>query len=587
MTAHVVTNEDLGANTTERYKSSSSRSSRSRSRSRRPKNPRVNRKFDPSRYATRLIALKFAYLGQRYNGLEYHTKNTTPLPTIEEELWKALNKARLIFPTPNPLISDGEVNWEGCDFSKSGRTDKGVSAFGQVIGIRVRSNRPVNRVQSKEQGQIQQGVGSGNDIEIAALPLGSGDHQISSSPPLANSWSEESLSFDHINDEIPYCQVLNRLLPPDIRILAWCPSPPTDFSARFSCKERRYRYFFTNPAFTPTHGSAGLTEYAAVRTASGRCKREGWLDIEAMREGAKKFVGLHDFRNFCKLDASKQIDNFQRRIFHADIEEVDPRTGPAGYIRLLGFEEYENMHRSTQKGGTDLTHTPKIYTFTLHGSAFLWHQVRHMVAILFIIGQGLESPDLIDELLDAQKTPGKPMYEMAEDAPLVLWDCIFPREGSNSREDALDWICVGDDTGQENGIAATSGGKGNGKHGSGGVVDDLWKVWRQRKIDEVLAGSLLDLVAEQGNRDGGNAISASNGNTSKADIRSFSQKVFHGGNGPRLVGRYLPILQKPRMHNVEYLNARFAKRKGFELHREAKEMGFRTVMNDIVDEVVE
>ena len=531
-----------------------------------------------------MIALKFAYLGQRYNGLEYHTKNTTRLPTIEEELWKALNKARLIFPIPSPLISDGEVNWEGCDFSKSGRTDKGVSAFGQVVAIRVRSNRPVSRAQSKTSEEANGDIK--NDIEIVSLPLEIGDQEASSPSSLLNGWNEATLSFDHINDEIPYCQVLNRLLPPDIRILAWCPSPPTDFSARFSCKERRYRYFFTNPAFSPTHGLAGIAEHVAVRTASGERKREGWLDIAAMREGAKRFVGLHDFRNFCKLDASKQIENFQRRVFHADIEEVDPRTGPAGYVGLLGFAQYGNKHRSISSDGTDLSYTPKIYTFTLHGSAFLWHQVRHMVAILFIIGQGLESPDLVDELLDVQKTPRKPMYEMAEDAPLVLWDCIFPRVESNSREDALEWVYVGDKTGHEKGITAASGGKGDGKHGLGGVVDDLWKVWRQRKIDEVLAGSLLDLVAQQGNNDGANAVSASNSDP-KMETRHFSQKVFQGGNGPRLVGKYLPVLQKPRMPTAEYLNARFAKRKGFEQHPDMKEKGFRKVTDDTVDNAVE
>lgn len=30
----------------------------------------------------------------------------------------------------------------------------------------------------------------------------------------------------------------------------------------------------------------------------------------------------------------------------------------------------------------------------IKGSAFLWHQVRCMVAVLFLIGQGLESPDV-------------------------------------------------------------------------------------------------------------------------------------------------------------------------------------------------
>ncbi|TKA41031.1 hypothetical protein B0A49_12618, partial [Cryomyces minteri] len=40
--------------------------------------------FDPSKYSTRFIALKFAYLGRAYNGFEYHANNKTPLPTVEE-----------------------------------------------------------------------------------------------------------------------------------------------------------------------------------------------------------------------------------------------------------------------------------------------------------------------------------------------------------------------------------------------------------------------------------------------------------------------------------------------------------------------
>ncbi|KAL9074385.1 MAG: hypothetical protein Q9157_004412 [Trypethelium eluteriae] len=108
--------------------------------------PRV---FDPSRYATRLIALKFAYLGERYNGLEHHANNKTPLTTIEEELWKALMKTKLIFPTTKdgtPLTSaDADMSWWGCEFSKCGRTDKGVSAFGQVVGLRVRSSGPLHQ----------------------------------------------------------------------------------------------------------------------------------------------------------------------------------------------------------------------------------------------------------------------------------------------------------------------------------------------------------------------------------------------------------------------------------------------------------
>ena len=66
--------------------------------------------------------------------------------------WKALNRARLIFPKDAHPLAPGEVNWEGTEYSKCGRTDKGVSAFGQVIGIRV-SNRPLGRDQEKEGNQ--------------------------------------------------------------------------------------------------------------------------------------------------------------------------------------------------------------------------------------------------------------------------------------------------------------------------------------------------------------------------------------------------------------------------------------------------
>lgn len=45
------------------------------------------------------------------------------------------------------------------------------------------------------------------------------------------------------SEELPYCRILNGLLPNDIRVLAWA-SVADDFSARFSCKMRTYKYWF-------------------------------------------------------------------------------------------------------------------------------------------------------------------------------------------------------------------------------------------------------------------------------------------------------------------------------------------------------
>ncbi|KAI9770864.1 MAG: hypothetical protein M1835_006498 [Candelina submexicana] len=551
----------------------------------RPKPSRTNRVFDPAKYSTRLIALKFAYLGQRYNGFEYHVNNKTPLPTVEEALWKVLNKAKLIFPIDNEYLKPGEINWEGCEYSKCGRTDKGVSAFGQVIGIRVRSNRPLER-EGNEQSELANcvaqtekesvhGIDTRPDaVDVASSPLVRSFPTTKSCPssPLDGPGHESAVPFDSIRDEIPYPQFLNRILPEDIRILAWCPSPPPNFSARFSCKERRYRYFFTQPAFAPTPGPAGLTDVVGDRKPR---RREGWLDIQAMRKAAKAFEGLHDFRNFCKVDPGKQITNFERRVFCADIEEVDPRHGLVGYVGRPGFGPFESSSSVLQNAAEDFrgdeVTTPRIYTFTVHGSAFLWHQVRCMAAILFLIGQGLESPSLVSALLDIKANPTRPMYEMATDAPLVLWDCIFPREGSECRDDALDWIYVGDDRMAESGKAIGSTA-GDGKFGTGGVVDDMWKVWRKRKIDEVLAGMLLDVAV-------GPSVEEGSGG-----VRPRSQRIFDGSNSPAMKGSYVPVLEKMRMESVEVVNARYAAKKGLPAGEDLEAPAFRQVVLNRDDE---
>lgn len=538
------------------------------------KKPHTARDFDPAKYNTRLVAFKLAYLGKRYNGFEYHAGNPTPLPTIEEELWKALNKARLIFPAGSHPLQPGEVNWEGTDYSKCGRTDKGVSAFGQVIGIRVRSNRPLGK--NKKKQDVDEAVESPGNVaddyynlfpkedgeqdafntlprpgglELAAPPLGLSEGNVedigTEELNIDDPEYQDSLNFDPVKDEIQYCQLLNRLLPPDIRILAWCPSPPIDFSARFSCRERRYKYFFTQPAFSP---APHHLEVEVPGRSPGQVK-DGWLDIQAMREAAKAFEGVHDFRNFCKVDGGKQISNFERTIFYSNIEEVEDYTSALAYLNGTDF----------LPAGSTSSNNPKVYTFTLHGSAFLWHQVRHMVAILFLVGQGLEKPSIVSELLDVEKNPRRPTYEMATDTPLVLWDCIFPREDDPERKDAMQWLYIGD--GPQ---------RGDTKYGTPGLMDDLWKLWRERKIDEMLAGTLMGAVASQGSK-------VSDLERSDGSRASKSQKVFSGDDAPRLQGTYTPVMKKPLMDSVEVINEKYAVRKGFESSEDMKEQGFRRV----------
>ncbi|CCE73185.1 Piso0_000208 [Millerozyma farinosa CBS 7064] len=270
------------------------------------------KQFDFGKHSKRFIAIKFAYLGWNYSGLSFQYE-PAPLPTVEEEILKALEKAKII-PAVDPLC---------CDLSRCGRTDRGVSAMNQVMSLTVRSN-------------------------------------------LA---PEEQDSTSNDGRELPYLAILNSLLPPDIRVTAVCLHPPPNFNARFSCLYRQYRYFF----------------------------RPHDLDVELMSKAAKKYEGVHDFRSFCKIDGSKQITNYKREILSADV----------------------------------LPYDDELYMLELKGTAFLWHQVRCMAAVLFLVGQKHESIDVIDELLNVDKYPSKPNYEMANDIPLVLFDCVYP---------SMEWI---------------------------------------------------------------------------------------------------------------------------------------------------
>jgi tRNA pseudouridine38/39 synthase len=550
-----------------------------------PKKP--PKPFDPSKYTTRLVALKFAYLGTGYNGFEHHVGNRTPLPTIEEEIWKALVKCRLIFPPSlkgldlegaraEGLLGDEEqgngegdmvgmvekvpVDWEGCQYSKCGRTDKGVSAFGQVIGVRLRSSKPVPRrkevlpIQEDDNYPVVEGLRAldvnGNEKTAEELP-----------PPLPEEESDDPAStWDQVKDELSYIPLLNKVLPPTIRILAWCPTPPPTFDARFSCKERQYRYFFTSPAFLPSPGPSGIQRNG---------QREGWLDIEAMEEAASYLVGSHDFRNFCKVDPSKQMDSFIRRITATSIDKIQDSEAPA-FVRNDAFA-FISATASPATLGELLPGSNKagLYAFTVRGSAFLWHQVRCMIGILFLIGQGLESPLLVKQLLDADSNPRKPKYEMASDKPLVLWDCFFTASSGQGKfsmgekpegyldrglgEDELEWVYAGEEVGGR-----------SGKWGGGGVMEELWRGWREKKMEEVLAGQLMDMVAKQGRSlalaVAGEEQRAGQGMNGKA--KGGGQRVFEGDDLAKSRGKYVPVLKKERMHEVAVINAKYLEKKG-------------------------
>ncbi|KAK4698983.1 tRNA pseudouridine38/39 synthase, partial [Phenoliferia sp. Uapishka_3] len=379
----------------------------------------------------------FAYDGWAHSGLAWQPPTAkTPFTTVEAEILQALLVSRLIEP-----IKDKENDGFGCGFERCGRTDAGVSSSGQVINLWVRSDLedPMGTGAGKAPAECEMIEACG---AITQVDKRSGEEDRPASPTGSATSSLESTKSENIirrkpasSVEIPYVTILNKHLPPTVRILAWSPVSPT-FSSRYSCIWRHYKYFFsTSPSapflssrfdFGSAYADADQTAEWQRRLAQADFKQLE-LDVDLMRDALRRLVGEHDFRNLCKVDAPKQLTTHVRTVISASIDRV------AG--------EGEDM-----------------FVLNLRGGAFLYNQVRHIVALLFLVGARLETPDVVDRLLwTSDRTPstealqattrpdeppasrevmdGKPGYSMADDLPLILWECGFNGTELNWRVD--------------------------------------------------------------------------------------------------------------------------------------------------------
>jgi tRNA pseudouridine38/39 synthase len=471
--------------------------------------PPSARKFNFSKHPKRKIALKFCYSGWEYCGLAYQT-GATQLPTVEAVLLEALSKARLI---------DHEKGMEGCGWEKCGRTDRGVSAAGQVISLWLRSavgNVEKGKGKQKEVGPVMSvQEDCTNQHQDSGLPglteedFGTLDVSEPSSPVTATEVLEDSSSKPR--HELDYIGILNRLLPPTIRILAWAPVVET-FSARFSCKCRHYKYFFSSHL----------------------------LDIAAMRQAAARLIGEHDFRNLCKVDAQKQITMFRRVISRADIEPVE-------------------LNNDNGEG---------IFVFNLVGSAFLYHQVRHIMAILFLVGTGLEEPSLMTKLMNVsdgaenydlatcetrlEVVNRKPEYQMADALPLMLWDCAYAEEDVIWRTGTLEFS----DQDQDHDTDDDSRRTGLGTETD--LYHQLHSIWNRSRVYSVLDQHFLR-AAEAHHKPPISPLPLASGTTLN---HNMSLNYPLGGGTYKRVQKYVPLLARNRLDPVEVINERWRNGKG-------------------------
>jgi len=274
-------------------------------------------------------------------------------------------------------------------YSRCGRTDAGVHAHRQVVALYLRSAFPPSA----------RNVVSSNDVDVTAnkdfleedsLPKNSLDGLECLLPQKKSkkgNGNDEALQLKTIH-EFNYPRILNNVLPPSIRVLGWCPVS-SEFSARFSCSQRVYRYFFPRRS----------------------------LDLSAMALGLQYMMGHHDFRNFCKMNIEQEC-NFKRVLMSGKV--ASPQT-----VYVTSMEAKDVSIEEVYDAPTICFSPHDMCHVEIVGQTYLWHQIRCIMTILFYIGRGLEQPELVQQLLDIDSNPAKPSYELASETALVLHDCKF------------------------------------------------------------------------------------------------------------------------------------------------------------------
>ena len=277
---------------------------------------------------TKYIAFKFMYIGKNYDGLviQSTTKNT-----IEEIIFNAFKRCKFL----NPCKTNEELMSES-NYSRCGRTDKGVNSSGNVFALNLR-----------------------------------------------------------YEEKYDYIKTLNNILPNDIFILSSC-IVDDSFDPRFSCLFREYKYYFLKKN----------------------------MNIEKMKLASNLLCGYHNFKNFCKIDKSDEKweeKNYERRIFEIRIERVKNEN------IIYPFDIKENIINNEYY---------QSYVCIIKGTAFLWHQVRCIMQILFLIGEELEDIELINEMLN-EKSNYEFKYGLADDSNLILSDCVFEFINFNNNESSV------------------------------------------------------------------------------------------------------------------------------------------------------
>ena len=167
---------------------------------------------------------------------------------------------------------------------------------------------------------------------------------------------------------------LNTHLPADIRVL-YSEEVSPDFHARFSAKEKQYRYFVQ----TGPHADVFARKYALHAYMP--------LDFDLMNEAAALAVGTHDFSAF--MSTGREVETA---------------------FRTLSLSRWEKQG--------------KFLVYTVQGNGFLYNMVRILVGTMVGMGNGRIPKDSMEKALASLSR--KDAGPTAPPHGLVLWRVKYP-----------------------------------------------------------------------------------------------------------------------------------------------------------------
>lgn len=195
------------------------------------------------------------------------------------------------------------------------------------------------------QAEIENALAYMHRREVEIVASGRTDAKVHAIGQVFHFDSERNLSDDK------WQQALNSLLPSDIRIKQ-VEVVNDDFHARFDAISKRYEFYITNDINNPFYEN-----YMA--------KDKTKLDVEAMKEAAKIFVGTHDFTSF----TSNKIDPRK------------PRTKTITKLEVIDYNDYVKL--------------------VFEGTGFLRYMVRMLSQTIIEVGKHRLTIEQVETMLKA------------------------------------------------------------------------------------------------------------------------------------------------------------------------------------------